>query len=94
MPIALKDASIENPNKFLFLYESIYAMAVDKFLYLFNFFREIVVRTRHPGGNGNFSPGKKFLSGEKLPFPSGWRVRMTISWKKNQILHIYKLKQE
>ena len=33
-------------------------MAIDKFLYLFIFFREIVMRTRHPGGNGNFSPGK------------------------------------
>ena len=29
----------------LFLYESIYAMAIDKFLYLFIFFREIIVRT-------------------------------------------------
>ena len=28
------------------------------------FFREIVMRTRHPGGNGNFSPGKILAWGE------------------------------
>ena len=54
------------------------------------FFREIIVRTRHPGGNGNFSPGKDHflpgddLPGEKLPFPPGWRVRTMISRKKNE----------
>ena len=46
------------------------------------FFREIVMRTRYPGGNYHFSPGKNFLPGEKLPFPPRRRVRMTISRKK------------
>ena len=60
--------------KNIFLHESIYAMAIDKFLYLFIFFREIVMPTRQPGGNGNFFPGKKLpgkkllLLGKKLPF--------------------------
>ena len=33
------------------------------------FFREIVMRTRHPGGNGNFSPGKNLARGEITIFP-------------------------
>ena len=28
------------------------------------FFREIIMRTRQPGGNGNFSPGKNVARGE------------------------------
>ena len=62
--IFLRHSCIENQCKWLFLYESIYGMAIDKFLYLFIFFREIVMRTRHPGGNGNFSPGKNLARGE------------------------------
>ena len=34
------------------------------------FFREIVMRTRHPGGNGNFFPGKKFLTREEITISS------------------------
>ena len=61
-------------KKLIFLYESIYAMAVDKFLYLFNFFsvksscalvtrEEMVIspraRSSCPGRNGNFLPGNE-----------------------------------
>ena len=34
------------------------------------------------------SPRARFLPGEKLPFPPGWRVRMTISRKKTDFAHI------
>jgi len=42
---------INGHSKNLFLFEFIYVQNLF-------FFREIVLRTRHPGGNGNFSPGK------------------------------------
>ena len=45
-------------------------MVIDKFLYLFIFFREIVMRTHHPGGNGDFSPGKKFLAWGEITISS------------------------
>ena len=44
---------------------SLYMQWPSTNFYTFSFFfREIVMRTRHPGGNGNFSPGKILAWGE------------------------------
>ena len=53
--ISIPDINGHSENLFLF-----------EFIYVQNlfFFREIVMRTRHPGGNGNFSPGKNLARGE------------------------------
>ena len=50
--------------KSLFLYESIYAWPSTNFYTFSFFFHEIVMCTRHPGGNGDFSPGNILARGE------------------------------
>ena len=49
------------------------------------FFREIVMRTRHPGGNGNFSPGKILARGEITISPRVTSGRNSFTEKKVEL---------
>ena len=83
--LILRFFSTRGMKKFLYLTSTAIRKTyscLSLYMWKICFFREIVMRTRYPGGNYHFSPGKKFLPGEKLPFPPGWRVRTTISRKK------------